>query len=397
MALVEPELAREPVAQQEVDYASRPSGSGGPSGSPEPTWAQTIFRIILLMAALYLFFFSIKLMGHSFKLAGKDFAKTLIETTNNPYLGLMLGIVATSLIQSSSTTTSIVIAMVAAGTLTVSNAIPIIMGANIGTTITNTIVSLAHVTRKEEFERAFAGSIVHDCFNVLAVLVLFPIEINFHIIERIVERAEKVFAGVGATELLNPLDYIIKPLIKVADSGFEMLPVPHVFMMIVSLGLLFAALTGMVRMLRLLMIRRMESVLSGFLFGNPFASMAMGVALTVCVQSSSITTSLVIPLVGAGLLTITQIFPYVLGANIGTTMTAILAALATKNDVAITAAFAHLLFNIMGIAIWWPLKAVPIYMSLAIGRFVVKSKVHMAVSVTFYVALHFIPILLAWL
>lgn len=398
MTMLETErVAEEPIAEAQVEYAPRRDEPRPPLGTEGPSWGQTILRIVLLMLALYLFFFSIKLMGHSFKLAGKDFAKQLIETTNNPYLGLIIGIVATSLIQSSSTTTSIVVTMVAAGTLTISNAIPIIMGANIGTTITNTIVSLAHVTRKEEFERAFAGSIVHDCFNVLAVLTLFPIEIHFRLIERIVERVEHAFAGVGGTDLLNPLDYIVKPMITMADRGFEMLPAPHIFMMLVSLALLFVALTSMVKMLRKLMIRRMESVLSGFLFGNPLASMALGVALTACVQSSSITTSLVIPLVGAGLLTITQIFPYVLGANIGTTMTAILAALATRNDIAITAAFAHLMFNILGIAIWYPLKAVPIRMSLIIGRFVVKSKAHMALSFVFYVALHFIPILLAWL
>jgi sodium-dependent phosphate cotransporter len=76
------------------------------------------------------------------------------------------------------------------------------------------------------------------------------------------------------------------------------------------------------------------------------------------VQSSSITTSLVIPLAGAGILSLTQIFPFTLGANVGTTITAMLAALAVGEISAVTVAFAHLLFNLIGIALIWPIPAV---------------------------------------
>ena len=95
-----------------------------------------ILKAIIIVATIYVFLLSIKLLGHSFKLFGKGFAETMLTMTDNPFSGLIIGIVATSLIQSSSTTTSIVVGMVAGGALTLSNAIPIIMGANIGTTIT---------------------------------------------------------------------------------------------------------------------------------------------------------------------------------------------------------------------------------------------------------------------
>ncbi|MBN1345813.1 MAG: Na/Pi symporter [Phycisphaerae bacterium] len=356
-----------------------------------------LIRFLLLLLALYAFFFSIKLMGHSFKLFGKDFAKQLIESTQNPFVGLAIGIFATSLIQSSSTTTSIVVGMVAAGGLTLTNAIPIIMGANIGTTVTNTMVSLAHITRKNEFERAFAASIVHDLFNVLSVLILFPLEIKFSLIERTATRLEHLFVGVGGAKLFNPLDVILKPAIAVADRGFEVLPHPQVWMLVSSLFVLFLALGMMVKLLRSLMVTRMESLISGYLFRNDAAGLLLGLILTVSVQSSSITTSLVVPLVGAGVLTVRKMFPYVLGANVGTTITAILAALATHNEVAITAAFAHLTFNVFGIGILWWVKFIPIRIAQWLGSFIVRSRRHMVACLVIYVLMHVVPLALALL
>ena len=138
---------------------------------------RSILKAITFFAVLYLFFVSIDLMSSAFKMAGAGFANTLLETVSDPLAGLIIGMLATSLVQSSSSTTSIVVGLVASGTLTLPLAIPMIMGANIGTTVTNTIVSLGHVTRKNEFGRAFAAGTVHDFFNVLAVLLLFPLEL----------------------------------------------------------------------------------------------------------------------------------------------------------------------------------------------------------------------------
>ena len=128
----------------------------------------TIFlKIALDLFFLYLFLVSIGLMSHSFKGFGQSFAENLIQTTSNPFIGLAVGILVTSIIQSSSTTTSMVVAFASSGTLTIQNAIPIIMGANIGTAVTSTIVALGHITRKEEFRRAFAGGTLHDTFKVI--------------------------------------------------------------------------------------------------------------------------------------------------------------------------------------------------------------------------------------
>ncbi|MGB6866044.1 MAG: Na/Pi symporter, partial [Candidatus Aminicenantaceae bacterium] len=136
----------------------------------------TLFNLIFLLCFLYLFLFSIELMGTSLKMLGKGLAEALITTTTNPLIGLFVGVLSTSIVQSSSFTTSIVVGLVAGGALNVVNAIPIIMGANIGTSVTNILVSLTQIRRSVEFKLAFAAAIVHDFFNVLAVLVLFPLQ-----------------------------------------------------------------------------------------------------------------------------------------------------------------------------------------------------------------------------
>nr|KAG5704489.1 hypothetical protein BaRGS_003800 [Batillaria attramentaria] len=94
--------------------------------------------------------------------------------------GLMIGVMATALVQSSSTATSIVVALVASEVIPLKAGIPIIMGTNIGTSITNTIVALAQAADRDQFRRAFAGATVHDMFNWLAVLILLPLEVATH-------------------------------------------------------------------------------------------------------------------------------------------------------------------------------------------------------------------------
>jgi sodium-dependent phosphate cotransporter len=115
-----------------------------------------------------------------------------------------------------------------------------------------------------------------------------------------------------------------------------------------------------------LVLARLEQFFDRTLFRNAALAMVFGLCLTVMVQSSSITTSLAVPLAGAGVLTLRQIFPYTLGANIGTTVTAILAALSVGNLAALSVSFAHLIFNALGVIIIWPipaLRAIPMRMA----------------------------------
>ena len=175
--------------------------------------AITLLKVAAVIGLLYFFLVSIGLMGAAFKGFGKGFAHALIETTSNPFIGLFIGIFATSIVQSSSTTTSIVVGMVASEVLTIPNAIPIIMGANIGTTVTNTLVSLGHVSRRDEFRRAIAAATVHDFFNLICVAVLFPIELATGYLEKSATHLEKLFEGAGGITLVNPVKKATEPTV----------------------------------------------------------------------------------------------------------------------------------------------------------------------------------------
>ena len=129
--------------------------------SPGAGRVVTLAKLAGVLALLYIFFVSIQLMGDSFK-TWKGFSEALIAQAQNPFSALLIGILATSIVQSSSTTTAMVVGFVASGTLSVSMAVPIIMGANIGTSITNRIVSIGHISRKAEFQRAMACATAHS-------------------------------------------------------------------------------------------------------------------------------------------------------------------------------------------------------------------------------------------
>jgi sodium-dependent phosphate cotransporter len=334
-------------------------------------------KAVLLLLLVYLFILSITLLGAAFKLFGADFARAIFQTTSNPLVGLMIGVLCTAIIQSSSTTTSIIVGLVAAGSasgagLTFETAIPMVMGANIGTSVTNTIVSLGHIARGDEFKRAFSGSVVHDFFNICAVIVLFPLQVYFNIIGISAKTVESVFAGFGGLKFSSPLGAITKP---VASEIVQLTGDSAWLSVLISFVLLVVALRYIVKVLKSLVLSRVEKFFQRYVFRTPALGFLLGVLLTVMVQSSSITVSIVVPLLGAGVITIHQAFPYFLGANVGTTITAFLASFVTGSDDAISVAFAHLIFNIYGIAVFWPLKAIPIGMSNILGEWTTKSKI----------------------
>ena len=359
------------------------------SGGSRDGWWKAVATGLYFLFLLYVFFVSIELMGSAFKMAGRGLAEQLVATAGDPLAGLIIGFLATSIIQSSSTTTTIVVGLVASGALSIPLAIPIIMGANIGTTVTNTIVSMGHVTRSAEFERAFAAATVHDFFNVLAAVALLPIEVLFHPIERMAHIGEGLFEGVGGLKLASPLKLVTAPTVDAVVAR-----IPHELpLVLLALVALFFALNQMMVVMRGVVLGRMEALFNRVLFRNAPAAFSLGVVSTAAVQSSSTTTSLIVPLAGTGVLTLDQVYPYTLGANVGTTITAILAAFSTGNPAAVTVAFAHLSFNLLGIAIFYPLRAGPMWLARKVGGVAARSRKNSAGTVAIYVALHIIPIL----
>jgi len=234
---------------------------------------------------------------------------------------------------------------------------------------------------------------VHDFFNIGTVIVLFPIELKFQLLARTATAMEHAFAGMGGMKLFNPLKAILNPAIHLIDSLLNHVSYNHIILLVISIALMFWALLSLVRILRSLMLNKFEILIQNYLFRNDVLGILIGMVMTILVQSSSITTSLIVPLAGAGIVSLRQIFPYTLGANLGTTITAILAALTTQNHIAITVAFAHLWFNFYGIFIFYPLKFIPIGLARFFGEYVSRSTRNMLIFVAGIIGLHFVPVI----
>ncbi|RLG14676.1 MAG: hypothetical protein DRN66_01360 [Candidatus Nanohalarchaeota archaeon] len=334
-------------------------------------------NICYSLVFLYFFLLSIKLMSFSFKMFGGGFSQSLISITTNPFVALFTGILVTSIVQSSSFTTSLVVSLVASNCLTLTSAIPIVLGANIGTTITNTIVSITHIHKKKEFKRAFESAILHDTHNILAVLLFFPLELRFHFLEKTSLFITNLFFNSVAGHMANvsftsPLNYIFDPSIAFFKYLFSN---NALFLAIFSLAMLFISLVSFVNILKPLAKTEFKEIIHNSIFKSPRRSFAFGLLLTAFVQSSSVTTSLIVPFAGTGLIALEAIYPYILGANIGTTITALLASIALGSSAAVSIAMVHCLFNLLGSIIMYPIRRIPIFISRKIGETTLTSRI----------------------
>ena len=454
---------------------------------------------LLVFYCLWVFLLTLGVMGTGFKLlGGKDSAK-MFDVADNPISALMVGILATVLVQSSSTTTSIIVSLVGADELSVKTAVFMIMGANIGTSVTNTIVAMGHFANKDDLRRGFAGATVHDVFNMLNVLIFLPINWIYPIFEKMtyeMAKDQKSCEGddCNKTEFLKPYispyakgvasydkkvakyisqnwcagqcgksystdamklisaevctsttdcsnvhanyednwmssgylakkrapAYIVgtasgpaefhyskpdsctsstkffddedawtstvagsltagtcyevcgskvktglcdKRLLKggltledweMTDNG------AGTFLTIVALIGLCSCLFCIVYMLQIIMKGAAARILQKVVGFNGYLNIAIGCFITIMVQSSSITTSTLTPLAAVGIISLQDMFPLTLGANIGTTLTGIMSAsvVTSKPVNAWQVALAHLFFNIFGTLMWYPIPKV---------------------------------------
>jgi len=332
-------------------------GSSPIAQSPKkamPGWVRTA----LVLTLLYLFLVGVKLLESGVKVLGSDTAGGLFDGITNPIAALCVGILATVLVQSSSVTTATIVGLVAAGQLPIETAVPMIMGANIGTTVTNTIVSLGSARQTEGFRLAFTAATMHDFFNLIAVAILLPLELaTGFLLTSATWIAEKLPVGQDAT-----FDSPIKGAVKWGATQFERIleffvsneTAFGVSMIVLGIVIIFITLTYITKNMRILIAARIETSMNAALAKSGLVGMGVGVVITIAVQSSSITTSILVPLVAAGILAVRNAYPITLGANIGTTVTALLAALATGTLAGMEIALVHLLFNVAGILIIYP-------------------------------------------
>ncbi|MFN3178083.1 MAG: Na/Pi symporter [Phaeodactylibacter xiamenensis] len=326
------------------------------------------YRIALVLVILSIFLLSLSMLGSGFKLMSKDLVADVFKVTSNPITSLFIGLFATALMQSSSTTTSIIVTLVAAGTLSFQNAIPMIMGANIGTSVTSTIVALGHIHSKDEYGHAISAATVHDFFNILVVIFLLPFELLTGYLSQaatylaalvpLYDNSGGGFSILGAT---------IKPstawIIDSLDS--------NVWLVLgLSLLLLLISLRGFSVVLRSFLIGKSQEVVDKYIFGHPLRSLFWGIAITAGVQSSSVTASLTVPLVASNRATLQKVFPFLIGANVGTTITALIAAL-SQNEIALAIAICHVIFNLAGVFIFFPIeyiRNIPVQLAEKLGH-----------------------------
>ena len=377
------------------------------NGTDKASVRGTLGASILVLLLLLVFLTGIRGLGDGFKLVGGDLLDAFFSATENPFLALMVGILATTLVQSSSVTTSMVVGLVAApeNPLPLANAVPMIMGANIGTTVTNTIVSIAHMGRPTEFRRAFSVATCHDFFNFLSVLVLLPLEIATGALSKTASALSGYLQVVGGTTYDSPVSTALKaaivPLKALGEVLFEAPQAQGGLLVLASGGLIFGSLMLIVRVLHSRLLSKAESLIETALGRSAIVAMAIGCLVTAMVQSSSITTSLLVPMAGVGLLTLGKAFPVTIGANLGTTLTALLASLAVSGPNAqagIEIALTHLSFNLAGTLLIYPWPPVRNFVLAMVERFAGMATRSKLLAISYLLVLYYgLPALAAFL
>lgn len=332
-----------------------------------------------VVGLIYLLICAVSIISRGFAGLGGDAAHTMFAFAAHPWVGLSVGVLGTVLIQSSTTTTAIAVTAVGSGALPVEGAIPIILGANVGTTVTTSLVALTFIGDRAAFRRALGASTVHDFYNWLALLIFFPIELVWHPLERVSDALTD--ALYGADWLPNPAHFNV---VRAATRPVEHAVIQATSHVSSTLGPLFTIVIGALlilvavrylgKPLKLLMVGRAREVLIKAVGRDQYLAMASGMGVTVVTQSSTITTSVLVPFAGTGILTPAQVYPVVVGSNLGTTFTVVFAAFAGVGPdarIGLQAAFVHLVYNVFAIVVIYViplLRPVPLFCAERLAR-----------------------------
>jgi len=267
----------------------------------------TIFDVLELVGGLALFLYGMKVMGEGFeKQAGYKMKNILEKLTSNPLKGVLLGTLITAVIQSSSATTVMVVGFVNSGLMKVAQATGVIMGANIGTTVTAWLLSLTGIEGDSVFVQMLKPSSFTPILALIGIIILL-----------VAKNPKKKNIGVillGFTVLMFGMETMsaaVKPLREVPEFTSILLK-----------------------------------------FSNPLLGVAVGALFTCIIQSSSASIGILqaLALATAGI-TYGSAIPIMLGMDIGTCITAMLSSIGTNRN-ARTAAFVHLYFNVIGATVF---------------------------------------------
>lgn len=351
---------------------------------------------VQLILVIFVFLFALQWMSVGLKLLSNKAILAQMQEGINPFLGLFIGILATAILQSSSAVTTMVVGLVAAGSVGLAPATPIILGANIGTSVTCMIVALGLIGRRKEFGRGVSTAALHGLFNIFMVLVLLPLELTTQALSSNADRlATWMFNIIGDLDPTSGFHSLTIGKVTSIVSGLTASDAypdgnPYILLLIGLLALFFS-----LRMLIILFKSRMagqvRTRMNQYLFGHPRQAFMTGLLSTAVLQSSSVTTSLMVPLSAKAKIALPRVFAYLIGTNIGTTITALVAAilLGAESEVALAIAFVHLLVNCIGALLLFPiafLRSIPIAIATYLGKAARDNRI---IPVVYLILLYF--------
>lgn len=365
-----------------VQDSNRPPRSGDPTRQATTNfiWLQWLLIVFLV----YLLMVSVGVLSQGFRAisGGSDGAEAIFEFANNPLVGVILGVLATALVQSSSAVTSVIVGLVGGG-LPIAIAIPMIMGSNMGTTVTNTLAALGNIKDGDAFNRSFSAATVHDFFNLFTILIFLPLELLFHPLEQLSRYLAGWFQGSDDLSvsqydfiraITRPLIGAIRDVIRLLSGG-----IAGIVMIVVGVTSVLAVIYGLNILLSRVVTGRAYRLFNAAIGKNGALAVLSGLVTTLIVQSSTLTTVLIVPMAGAGIFSLAQVYPFTLGANIGTPITALMSATAITGDyqiVAMQIALVHLLYNGLSVALFAaipPLYRLPMRSAQALANGAVRS------------------------
>lgn len=313
-------------------------------------------QIILFILILVIFLFSLEMMSASALKINFFLNESVKNAINNPFIALVIGLLITAIFQSSSTTTTISVVMVASGLISLQSAIPIVFGANIGTSITAIISTISHINGKKEFKKAISAAMLHHLFNLFTACILFPLEYYTGIFSTLSQ-----YIGGNFSNLIKGIEP--QTGIKFYSKSYEYLESiiqNGIILFFISLALLLTSIKLFTQLMKNSLIGDSQKIITHYIFGGSLRSFSWGVFSTSLIHSSAVTTSFIVPIVATDKISLRKAFPFIVGANIGTTFTAIVAAL-TKSPEAMSLAMAHFLFNFFGMMLFLPIPKIRDY------------------------------------
>jgi sodium-dependent phosphate cotransporter len=358
-------------------------------------WRNLRYALFIFITLIF-FILGIEIIVSSLQSAGEESINAILRATSNSFTAFFIGVVVTAMMQSSSTTTAITVALVASNTIQIHSGVCIVMGANLGTTITRMIVSFGFFSEKKEYKRAVSASAYHFFFNLFTILILFPLELYNQFLSRLSIAVSKYFfsssipvagtQGVKVWSLFDPLNHLLQAVSPVSAVIFGLI-------------LIFTSILLFRRIISLLLKAKSPEAFSRFFFKSRMKSFIWGIITTAAIRSSTITTSVVVPIVSKQITSLKQASPFILGANLGTTITAFFAAsLNQSNGYVMSIAMSHFLFNLIGVMLFFPFTNVEKLVLFSAKSFAKVSAAHKFVLLGFILAtFFFFPFLMIYI